>query len=51
VLVAGHPIDEEPGVLERLAAAADLGLGQEPGIGRVEDGAGGIAAPVPPRLF
>ena len=28
-LVAGHPVDEEPGVLERLAAARDLGLGQE----------------------
>ena len=42
-LVAGHPVDEEPGVLERLAPAGDLGLGQEPGVGGVDEAAVGIA--------
>ena len=37
--VAGHAIDEEADVLERLAAAGDLGLGQEPRVGRVDDAA------------
>jgi len=37
VLVAGHPVDQEPDVLERLAPAGDLGLGEEPRIRRVDD--------------
>ena len=36
-LVAGHPVDEEPDVLERLSPAGDLGLGQEPRVRRVDD--------------
>ncbi len=37
--VAGHAVDQEPGVLEGLAPAGDLGIGQEPRVGRVDDAA------------
>ena len=43
VLVPGHAVDEEPDVLERLAPAGDLGLGQEPRVGGVDDAAVGVA--------
>ena len=37
MFVAGHAVDEEPDVLERLAPAGDLGLGQEPRVGGVDE--------------
>ena len=37
VLVPGDAVDQEPDVLERLAPAGDLGLGQEPRVGGVDD--------------
>ena len=40
VLVAGHPLHQEAGVLQRLAATVDLGPRQEPRIGGVGDAVG-----------